>query len=109
MARTFDPEKSGFKRVTSVEPDNKGRVTLGKLLGKLQAQVNMASGRFAVYVNDAGQIVLDPTVEIPMREQWIYKNPKALKALQKGLISAVSKPLVNLGSFAKHAKDDADV
>ena len=106
MAAAFDPETAGFKRVSSVEADDKGRVTLGKLIQTLQQQVRMAHGRFAVYVNEAGQIVLDPTMEMPLREQWIYKNPKALKALQRGLTSAVTKPLVDLGSFAKHADDD---
>ncbi len=102
----FEPERMGFTRVTSVEADDKGRVTLGKVIQKPPTQ--MAHGRFAVYVNDAGQIVLDPTLEIPVREQWIYKNAKALKALQRGLASAATKPMVDLGSFAKYARDDVD-
>lgn len=106
MAAAFDPESLGFKRVNSVEPDSKGRVTLGKLISDILAQAKMAGGRFNVYVNEVGQIVLDPTMEVPLREQWIYKNPKALAALQRGLTSAVTKPLVDLGSFAKHADDE---
>ena len=105
---TFDPKTAGFKKVDSVAADSRGRVTLSKQIQQLHTRIQIANGRFNVYVNDAGQIVLDPTMEIPVREQWIYKNPKALKALQRGLASAVTKPLVDAGSFAKYADDDVD-
>jgi hypothetical protein len=98
-----DPEKLGFKRVASLAPDERGRVTLTKLL-----QQDSVGVSFAAYVNDAGQIMLDPVVEVPAREQWLYKNPKAMKALRAGLQSAAGKPPRSLGSFAKYAKEKDD-
>jgi hypothetical protein len=100
--RTQDPEKLGFKRVTSLAPDERGRVTLSKVL----KQLGVEGASFAAYVNDAGQIMLDPVIEVPVRERWLYQNPKAIRALKAGLDSAVQKAPVNLGSFAKYTKDD---
>jgi hypothetical protein len=100
--REQDPQKLGFKRVASLAPDERGRVTLTKLFQR-------GSGvSFAAYVNDAGQIMLDPVVEVPAREQWLYKNPKAMKALKAGLESAAGKQPKSLGSFAKYARDSDD-
>ncbi|MHB1843738.1 MAG: hypothetical protein ACYCWW_02745 [Deltaproteobacteria bacterium] len=67
-----------------------------------------AGASFAAYVNDAGQIMLDPVVEVPAREQWLYKSPEAMKALRAGLDSAATKPPRSLGSFAKYARDADD-
>jgi hypothetical protein len=100
--RAQDPERLGFKRVASLAPDERGRITLAKLL-KLRRTEGTS---FAAYVNDAGQIMLDPVVEVPERERWLYQSPKAMKALKAGLDSAAKKPPVSLGSFAKYAKDD---
>lgn len=101
--RAQDPEKLGFKRVGSLAPDDRGRVTLPKLLQREGGGVGSAA-----FVNDAGQIMLDPVVEVPAREQWLYKNPKAIKALRAGLESAAAKPPQSLGSFAKYARDSDD-
>jgi hypothetical protein len=101
--REQDPEKLGFKRVASLAPDERGRVTLTKLFQRGSGGVS-----FAAYVNDAGQIMLDPVVEIPAREQWLYRNPKAMKALKAGLESGAEKPPKSLGSFAKYARDRDD-
>ena len=105
MAKTKirDPEQLGFTRAgPAVLPDGRGRITLPK-----SVRVRLGEGvSFATYVNDAGQVVLDPVVELPMRERWIYQNPRALAALKAGLNSAVDESLVDLGSFAKHADDD---
>src|SRR5450631_1142866 len=100
--RPQDPERLGFKRVASLAPDERGRITLSKLLKQWRTK----GTSFAAYVNEAGQIMLDPMVEVPARERWVYESPKALKALKAGLDSAARKPTVSLGSFAKYAKDD---
>ena len=100
--RPQDPEKLGFKRVASLAPDDRGRITLSKLL----KQRHNEGTAFAAYVNEAGQIMLDPVVEVPARERWLYQSPKAMKALKGGLESGARRPAVSLGSFAKYAKDD---
>jgi hypothetical protein len=100
--RPQDPEKLGFRRVASLAPDERGRITLSKLLKQRRNE----GTSFAAYVNEAGQIMLDPMMEVPARERWLYESPKAMKALKAGLDSAATKPAISLGSFAKYAKDD---
>jgi hypothetical protein len=48
----------------------------------------------------------EPIVEVPTKDHWIYKNPKALKSLLKGLKDAEEGRLYDLGSFAKYATED---
>lgn len=40
------------------------------------------------------------------KDHWIYKNPKALKSLMKGIKDTEEGRLLDLGSFAKYAIDD---
>ncbi|HTW07258.1 MAG TPA: hypothetical protein VME46_07100 [Acidimicrobiales bacterium] len=100
----IDPEKLGFHRTTSVDVDDRGRVVLGKALKGMLHKPH----RFAAFVNQVGQIVLDPLAEIPARERWIFENPEALVALREGVESARKGPLVDLGSFAKYDTDEDD-
>jgi len=58
-------------------------------------------------MNDAGQILLTPHTIHP-REAWLYKNPKALASLRRGLRQAAEGKLHYLGSFAKYADDEID-
>ncbi len=74
--------------------DSKNRISLTKLLPDLKVSSVKA------YKED-DRIVLEPMVEIPAREIWLYRNKKALKKVRKGLSQ---KGSVKRGSFAKHAK-----
>lgn len=71
-----------FQEVTEVKPDGKHRVSLGKV------EVTGSPSMYRVYVNTAGQIILDPQVTIPASEAWLYKNEKALNAVRSGLQAA---------------------
>src|SRR3977135_1733655 len=84
-----------------VRPDSKRRLTLGKALAGLDDDV-----RFDVYRNPSGQIVLDPQVSIPASEAWLYRNPKALDAVRRGLQEAGDGKAVAVGSFAKCADEE---
>lgn len=68
-----------FKEVTEVKADSKHRVALGKI------EIAKKVSHYRVYTNAEGLIVLDPQVSIPAREAWLYKNKKALKAVQMGI------------------------
>lgn len=70
-----------FEQVTEVRPDGRHRVSLGKIEAA-EASV------YRVYVNSAGQIILDPQVTIPASEAWLYKNEKAINAVRSGLQAA---------------------
>ena len=71
-----------FQEVAQVKPDDKHRVSLGKV------EVAESPSFYRVYVNSSGQIILDPQVTIPASEAWLYKNEKALHAVRAGLQAA---------------------
>ena len=47
------------------------------------------------------RIILEPMVEIPAREVWLYENKVALEKVKKGLSQ---KGTIKRGSFSKYAK-----
>ena len=74
--------------------DSKKRISLTKLLptGKISS--------VKAYKED-DRIILEPMVEIPAREVWLYENKAALEKVKKGLSQ---KGKIKRGSFAKYAK-----
>ena len=58
--------------------DSRKRIPLGKVL--LDKDVTM----FDAKVED-GRIILEPMRAVPEREAWLYKNPKALNSVMRGL------------------------
>ena len=82
--------------IQTIRPDSKGRVSLGKLAKGVSS--------FHVVKNADGIITLEPFVEIPAREKWLYDNDEALEAVKAGLKEAVKNPLVDRGSFANYAE-----
>jgi len=102
-----------FKRIGDVAVDERKRVSLTKALDSLKEILGNESElddaiRFGVYVNDAGQVLLSPEVSVPMHELWLYKNPRALKTVLKGLEESREGKLKHLGSFEKYADDDIE-
>jgi hypothetical protein len=87
----------------AVEADARGRITLPASARKLTSAT-----RFKVFTTDDGSIVLQPVVDIPAREAWLYENREAHAMLEAGLTSARTKSPVSLGSFTKYATDDED-
>jgi len=81
-----------------IKPDTKGRIYLGKL-------TEGVSG-FAVTVDKHHRIILDPLVEIPAREKWLFDNKEALNSVQRGLKEAKGGNFNELGSFAEYLNDD---
>ena len=74
--------------------DSRKRISLTKLL----PEGRISSVR-AYKEND--RIILEPMVEIPAREVWLYENKDALEKVKKGLSQ---KGEIKRGSFAKYAK-----
>ena len=64
-----------------VRLDSKGRIALGKF-------VSDGVTGFEVSAQDDGSLILSPTVEIPAREAWIFKNKQALASVKRGLQQA---------------------
>lgn len=83
----------------SASIDDRGRLTLG---------AEAKSKKYRVFINSSGQILLDPVVNIPERELWLWKNPQARASLQKGMQQAAAGELHDLGSFAEYADLEID-
>jgi hypothetical protein len=64
-----------------VTPDNKGRICIFSVLSKEERQ---NYGSFRMY-RDHGKIILEPVVDVPEKDHWIYKHPKALASLLRGI------------------------
>ena len=101
-----------FKLIAEGGTDERKRFSLTKALEKIRhfiaEPVSVEALHFRVYVNSAGQILLDPAVSVPLREMWLYKNPVALAKVREGLAQAAEGDFHDLGSFAKFADDEID-
>ncbi len=105
---------NNFRRIGDVGLDARKRVSLAKALASLNGALGKKTGankhcdlRFEIHMNDAGQILLSPHPISP-HEAWLYKNPKALASLRRGIAQAARGELHDLGSFAKYADDEID-
>ena len=83
--------------------DSLQRVSLTRLLSKEERKLFSS---FRAYKEPDGRIVLEPLVEVPAKEHWIYKNPAALASLMKGMEDAKAGRIKERGSFAKYVKED---
>lgn len=83
-----------------LRPHSKGRITLGKLARGVSS--------FRARRTDDGNIILEPLIEIPAREAWLFKNPGALDAVKAGLAQAAEGKTRTLGSFAPFVDQDID-
>jgi hypothetical protein len=83
-----------MESIRTVHPDAKGRITLG----------DMAKGisSFQINIDADGRIILEPFVEIPAREKWLFKNPSALKQVKKGLQDAAKGKVSKRGDFRQY-------
>jgi hypothetical protein len=82
----------------TVRPDSKGRIALGALAKGISS--------FRVHKEENGKLVLEPFVEIPERERWLYKNPVALAMVEQGLRESAEGKTVRMGSFAQYLDDE---
>lgn len=93
------------KHINKVQMDNKFRVCLGNFLSK-EERDQLSS--FRVSRQADGKIVLDPLIEIPAREHWIYKNPEALDSLMKGMEDAKADRVVEMDIDFSQFLDEED-
>jgi hypothetical protein len=81
----------------SSRADDRGRLTVGAVAKKKN---------YRVMINELGQILLDPIVNIPEREMWLWKNQSALSSIKQGLEEAKAGETQDYGSFAEYADLD---
>jgi hypothetical protein len=113
MSNNIKVLSNDFEFVGEGGIDERKRLSLAKAQGFLKERLgglgaSLEDLHFRVYVNAAGQILLDPAVSVPVREMWLYRNPVALAKVREGLAQAAEGELHDLGSFAKYADDDID-
>jgi len=69
-----------FEEIDTRTVDDRNRLTLGELL--------KGSKRVRLYKNDRGEFLLQPVVEIPASEAWLFRNKEAFESVKKGLKDA---------------------
>ena len=89
---------SSAKTYMNVRPDSKGRVALGKLAKGVSS--------FQVVEQPGGAVLLEPMVEIPAREKWLFENKAALQSVKRGLSQSAKGETRSRGSFGKFASED---
>ena len=89
-------ESDGAKGAYRLRPDSKGRITLGKLADGVSS--------YRARKQADGKIILEPFVEVPAEERWLWENKEALKSVMRGIEDARAGRLVSLGSFKKYLK-----
>lgn len=92
------PRSSALKKQVQVRPDSKGRITLGKIAEGVSS--------FIVSEQPNGAYLLEPMVEIPAREKWLFQNKAALKSVETGLAQSAKGELRSRGSFSKFADEE---
>lgn len=91
-----------FKAVAEVKVDSKKRISLPKKVRSKSTSI------YKLFVNESGQIILDPQVVIPAAEAWLYENEETLIAVRRGLKDVKEGKLFRGESFAKHAEDEIE-
>jgi hypothetical protein len=83
-----------------VRPDSKGRITLGRLAEGVSS--------FSVKKDKNNRIILEPYMEVPLREKWLCDNKTALKKVKQGIKDAALNRTAEKESFAKYIDDDIE-
>ncbi|MBB1517174.1 hypothetical protein H5398_14555 [Tessaracoccus sp. MC1679] len=90
-----------FKSVGEALADERGRLPMAKTGVR-------KDDRYAVAVNDDGQILLTPLVSIPRRELIVWENQMLRESLARGLAEAAAGQTESLGSLAQYADEDVE-
>jgi hypothetical protein len=83
--------------------DSRGRIPIG---------LQFAGHSMSVQLRKDGSVLLVPCVTIPEREQWLFKNKKALQLVQTGLEQAARNQFADdppdLDADAEHLSETED-
>lgn len=90
-----------FVPIGEVSADERSRIAVGK------AGVRK-DDRYAVAVNDDGEILLTPLVSVPKRELLVWENAQIREALSLGLLQSAAGETESLGDFTEFAEDDVE-
>lgn len=82
------------KHTNKIQMDDKFRLCIGSFLSKEEKE-HLSSFRISRQAD--GKIILDPLVEIPASDHWIYKNPEALASIMRGIEDVNAGRVFDLG------------
>lgn len=94
-------ENKTFMPVGEVSADERSRLAFGK------AGVRR-DDRYAVAVNEDGEILLTPLVSVPKRELLVWENEQVRASLGRGLAQTAAGQTHDLGDFSQYADEDAE-
>jgi len=77
-----------FHEIGTRTVDDRNRITLGEFI--------KGSKRVRLYKNERGEVLLQPLVEIPASELWLYQNREAFDSVQRGLRDAAEGKISRL-------------
>lgn len=90
---------NGFVPLGEVSADERSRIAFGK------AGVRR-DDKYAVAINDSGDILLTPLVTIPKRELLVWEDEQIRASLAVGLAQSAAGEVIDLGDFSQYL--DAD-
>jgi hypothetical protein len=91
--------RASFETLGEVVADERSRIAFGK------AGVRK-DDRYAIAVNDDGEILLTPLASIPKRELIVWENADLRASLARGLTDSANGDVHDLGSFGQYAGTD---
>ena len=91
-------KQGNFQPLGEVVADDRARIAFGK------AGVRR-DDRYAVAVNDDGEILLTPLTSIPRRELLVWENEQLRASLARGLAQSAAGETVDLGDFSQYLED----
>ena len=69
-----------FQEIGTRTIDDRNRLTLGEFM--------KGSKRVRLSRNERGELFLQPVVEVPASEVWLFQNKQAIESVKKGLKDA---------------------
>jgi hypothetical protein len=88
-----------MRNAISLKVDSRGRIAIGSLLKNF----NISSVK-AFFDEEKQNIILEPYVEVSVRDAWLFNNKEKLKSVLTGLEQAKNGEVEYLGDFSKYAK-----
>lgn len=86
-----------LQEIIKVRPDAKGRILLGRLARGISSYT---------LTEDHGRIILEPNIEIPAKESWLWENAAALKQVKNGLKDSAMNRTKSRGSFSEFIDEE---
>ncbi|MDD3804439.1 MAG: hypothetical protein PHW02_08680 [bacterium] len=90
-----------FIEIESKRPDGRNRITLPQKVLKYWKKLGKTDS-VQIKMNRKGEVLLKPTVSIPLDEMWVYENPEVYSKVKRGLKDAKSgkiKKAVDIEKF----------